>query len=276
MMAERVCMLDIREDLLTQKLHHIADSKVQQVRYDWLHTQPKDDTDINALTQKAGEWFLSSRRNKVDGIDHFKKLDIIYGCTDYINSFLMKEKTYQILEKDYSYYRLFGQQESKVGDLQSNVPIIVSLPNWHFGNSRPDWKEFLDECESKNISIHLDAAWFTATKDMSLDVGHPNIKTVAFSITKTGFQWNKFGIRFSKQKTIDSITVRNANGWINKNTTNCANFILDNISVDHAWDRHEQNYNVICDKLALEKTNFIHVAKKNGKSVGVAGILNQC
>lgn len=274
-MVERVCMLDIREDLLTEKLFHIEDNKIKQVRHDWLHKQYTGDANIKLLTNKAGEWFRSSRRNSILGIDKFTKLDIIYGCTDYINNFIMKEKNYQIIEQDYSYYKLFGKNESKLGNLIANVPVIVSLPNWYYGNTRPDWSDFLKECEAKKISIHLDAAWFTATKGMELNLDHPNIKTVAFSISKTGFPWNKFGIRFAKQKTIDSITVRNANGWVNRNTTNCADFILDNIHVDHAWDCHEQNYNHVCEKLSLTKTNFIHVAKRDNKAVGIANILNQ-
>ena len=54
-----------------------------------------------------------------------------------------------------------------------------------------------------------------------------------------------------------------------------AKLYLDNIHVDHAWDCHEQNYNQICEKLSLTKTNFIHVAKRDNKAVGIANILNQ-
>jgi hypothetical protein len=45
--------------------------------------------------------------------------------------------------------------------------------------------------------------------------------------------------------------------------------------VDYAWTTHVNNYNEICDTLELEKTNFIHVAKKDEKNVGVAKILEQ-
>jgi hypothetical protein len=268
-------MLDIREDLLTDKLIHIEDTKIRQVKHDWLHSDYAGDATLTNVTEKAAEWLLSSKRNSVYGIENFPKLDVIYGCTDYIDNFLMKEKKYQIIKNDYSYYKLLGKTENSVGELEENVPVIVSLPNWYHGNNRPDWKDFLKECETKNINIHLDAAWYTASNGMQLDVSHPNIKTVGFSLTKTGFQWNKFGIRFSRQKTIDSITVRNASGWVNLNTINCANFVMDNIHIDHAWDNHEDHYKQICHELDLEQADFIHVAKKNGKPIGVANILNR-
>ncbi len=70
---------------------------------------------------------------------------------------------------------------------------------------------------------------------------------------------------------MDPITIRNYNShWINQNVINCANYIFDNIHVDYAWTTHADNYNEICNKLQLEKTNFIHVAKKDGRNVGVA------
>ena len=63
--------------------------------------------------------------------------------------------------------------------------------------------------------------------------------------------------------------------WINQNVINCANYIFDNIHVDYPWATHINHYNEICDKLDLDSTNFIHVAKQDGKNVGVAKILEQ-
>jgi hypothetical protein len=48
---------------------------------------------------------------------------------------------------------------------------------------------------------------------------------------------------------------------------------MDNIDVGHHWNYYGKNYNIVCDTLNLQKTNFIHVAKKDGKNVGVANIL---
>ncbi len=81
-MVERAYMLDIREDLLTEKLFHIEDNKIKQVRHDWLHKQYTGDANIKFLTNKAGEWFRSSRRNSNIGIDKFRRLELIYGCRE--------------------------------------------------------------------------------------------------------------------------------------------------------------------------------------------------
>ena len=260
---------------LTDQLHHFHDSKTEQIKSDWFNKVQGNIISVESVKQKALEWFGSSKRNTLHNLDALPNVDLTYGCTDYINNFLAKEKRYQVLEKEYSYYALMGKQKTKVEDLEDNVPVIVSLPNWFYGNTRPDWETLLACCGKKAIDIHIDSAWFTASKELDIDLSHPNIKSIAFSITKTGFEWNKFGIRLSKQRTMDSITIRNTKPWINRNVINCANFIMDRIDIDYAWNTYEGKYNKLCEELGLTKTNFIHVAKKDGKNVGVANILSK-
>ena len=268
-------MQDIRRELLTDKLFHFKDKKITQIKTDWFNSVNNKIVSVEDTKNKAKEWFLDSKLNSVIHTENFK-IDLTYGCTDFINNFISREKTYQVLNDEYSYYSLFGMKGTTVDQLQPNSIVLVSLPNYNFGNTRPDWNEFTKTCENKNIEIHIDAAWYTATKNFGIDLSHPSIKSIAFSITKSGFEWNKFGIRLSRQKTMDPITVRNYNSnWINQNVINCANYIFDNIHVDYAWTTHINNYNEICDSLELEKTNFIHVAKKDGKNVGIAKILEQ-
>ena len=269
-------MQDIHSDQLTEKLFHLEDKKVKNIKSNWFRSPAVENVSVEMVISKSKEWFLQSHRNNIEHIEDFTNTDFTYGCTDYIDNFLAKERKFQTLGNEYSYYSFFGIKPTPLNELEDHTPVIVSLPNYFHGNARPDWDIFLNECEKKHIDVHIDAAWYTATKGFNLDAGHPNIKTIALSITKTGFEWNKFGIRLSKQKTTDSITIRNHHkNWINQNTLNCANYILDNITVDHAWDTHENNYNFVCEKLSLEKTSFIHVAKQNEKMVGVAKILEK-
>jgi len=96
------------------------------------------------------------------------------------------------------------------------------------------------------------------------------------SITKLGFEWNKAGIRWSRQKSIDSITIRNHHStWINQNILDCTNFIINNHNIDHSWNTHETNYSKICDILGVERTDFIHVVKQNNKNLGISKLLDQ-
>ena len=268
-------MLDIRSELLTDKLLHFTDKKITQIKTDWFNSVNSKIVSVENIKNKAREWFLDSKLNSITHTENCE-IDLTYGSTDFINNFISREKMYQVLNDEYSYYSLFGMQGKTVDQLRPNSIVLVSLPHYNFGNTRPDWDDFINKCENNNIEIHIDAAWYTATKNFGIDLSHPSIKSIALSITKSGFEWNKFGIRLTKNRTMDPITIRNYNSnWINQNVINCANYIFDNIHVDYAWTTHADNYNEICNKLQLEKTNFIHVAKKDGRNVGVAKILEQ-
>ena len=71
------------------------------------------------------------------------------GCTHYIESLVSKHSwNIQILPKDYAYYQVMGKQPTNPGELTPNIPLIVSLPNWYYGD-RPDWESVLKECEEK-------------------------------------------------------------------------------------------------------------------------------
>ena len=54
----------------------------------------------------------------------------------------------QILDKEYAYYTVMGKKHTEVGQLEAGKPLIVSLPNYYYGD-RPDWEDVLKECEQK-------------------------------------------------------------------------------------------------------------------------------
>lgn len=272
-------MLDLNKikiEDLSSTLPHINDDTIRNIKKEWFKTNLKERTRVNTLIEDLSTYLLSSNLNSVIGIDKFVCKDFTYGCTDFIDTFLQKNKDYQIIEREYSYYSLLGKKNTDISDLKENIPVIVSLPNYYYGNRRPDWADFLDICEKRNIDVHIDGAWLTCAKNCDLDLTHPSIKSFAMSITKLGFEWNKAGIRWSRQKSIDSITIRNHHStWINQNILDCTNFIINNHNIDHSWNTHETNYNKICDILGVERTNFIHVVKQNNKNLGISKLLDQ-
>ena len=47
-----------------------------------------------------------------------------------------------------------GKKARQVGQLEPGRPLIVSLPNFYYGD-RPDWQEVLKECEQKDIAANV-------------------------------------------------------------------------------------------------------------------------
>ena len=271
-------MLDINNlkiSDLDNVLYPIEDKHLSDLKEKW-YSDPQQPVPHNHFVDKASAWFKSTEINDLQGWDHFPCVDVIMGCTHFIESFASKNKwNIQILEREYAYYGLMGKQPTKVGDLKEDVPLIVSLPNYYFGD-RPDWQDVLKECEQKNIDIHVDCAWLTAARGFSFDFNHPNIKSFAMSMSKYNFTWNRIGLRWSRQRTMDSCTIISSQRKYNELTTACGSFMMDNIERDYGWEKYGSLVNKICEKLDLTPTLFFYVLKDNdGNLYSIGNVLGK-
>lgn len=249
---------------LSKKLTPIADKFLINLKSRWF-AEHHPVVDYNKFLPIADEWFKSTERNQLDGWDTFKYKDVIMGCTHYIESFIIQHgwDNFQILEDEYGYYGMMGKFGVPIDQLQENKPLIVSLPNWKYADLRPNLDYLFKICEQKNIDIHIDFAWITTAKDINLDLSHPCVKSFAMSMSKYNLHWNRIGLRWCKQRTVDSITIMNHYyGDVNSALTSCGAFMMKNIPRDYAWDTYESHYNRLCNENNLIQTKMIHVVKK--------------
>ena len=269
-------MLDIVnlkiEDLDTQ-LSPVHDEHLSKLKKSW-YSDPQKDIDHDKFVEKAGDWFRSTKINDLQGWDKFPCVDVIMGCTHFIESLASKHKwNIQILGKEYAYYTIMGKKHTNPGNLEPGKPLIVSLPNYFYGN-RPEWQTVLKECEQKGIDIHIDCAWVTAAKGFDFNFDHPNIKSFAMSMSKYNFTWNRVGLRWSRQRTMDSCTLISTQKKYNELTTACGSFMMDNIPRDYGWEKYGKINQQICDKLGLEPTMFFYVVKdKDDKLYSIGKLL---
>lgn len=272
-------MLDIHNlqfsDLDKKNLHPVNDEYLQQLRKRF-YEEPQSDISHNKFVDKATEWFLSTKINTIKGMEKFPCVDVIMGCTHFIESFVSKNKwNVQILEREYAYYSLMGKRPTQVGQLEAGVPLIVSLPNYYYG-SRPEWEQILKECEDKNIDIHIDCAWLTAAKGFTLDFDHPNIKSFAMSMSKYNMSWNRIGLRWSRQRTMDSCTLISTQKKYNELTTACGSFMMDNLPRDYGWEKYSSAIDIICKKFDLEPTMCFYLVKdKQGDIYSIGKVLSE-
>jgi hypothetical protein len=272
-------MITYSKNDLTTKLTTIHDKFLSNLKEQWFSHSHK----LIAHDQFVGianEWFQSTKINNLIGWNTFPCVDITMGCTNFIESFILKYgwDGFQILNDDYSYYNLMGKFGTDIKDLVPGMPLIISLPNWKYGDLRPDWEYALSECEKKNIDIHIDFAWITMSKGIEMDLSHPCIKSFAMSMSKYDLQWNRVGLRWSRQRTMDAITIFNHyyGEDVNSSVTSCGAFMMNNIPRDYGWDTYEKQYYEICKNLNVEPTNAIHVVKDpiDKHTMGVGEILS--
>lgn len=87
--------------------------------------------------------------------------------------------------------------------------------------------------------------------------------------------WNRIGLRWSRQKTIDSITMLNKFDMYNESLTSCGYYIMNNLDKDYAWNTHGQAHKALAEKHGLQETNSIHVLRdKDNNLFGIGKILS--
>lgn len=255
-----------------------TDKFLQQVKSDWYtgHQVRRSGAEVQHV---LNQWFQSTKVNSLKGWETLSCIDLTMGCAHYIESFILGQHgldAFQILPDEYAYYSFLGKWGTEPGSLQPNKPLIVTLPHYKWGGIRPGWDDILQECLDKNIEVHLDMAWLTLSKDIDIDFAHPAIRSVGMSISKYDLQWNRVGLRYTKQRKMDSITIFNHfyPSKANENLYSCAAYCAERIPRDYAWDTYNTRYQEICDSYGLERTSLIHGAKKNDTVYCITDLLS--
>lgn len=267
----------IRIDDLKKQWKIPSDHFLQSVKNDWFSRQQK----TSSRSQSVGvlnEWFQSTRLNDLVGWDTLSCIDISMGCTHYIESFIIGQQSldnFQILTDEYAYYSFLGKWGVEPGNLEPNKPLIITLPHYKWGDIRPGWDQILRECERKKIDVHLDMTWLTLSKNISIDFAHPQIKSVGMSMSKYDLQWNRVGLRYSKQRRMDSITIFNHfyQDHNNQNLYSCAVFCADRIPRDYSWTTYADRNLYICESVEATQTKLIHGISKNNEVYCITDIL---
>lgn len=264
---------------ITEILFPIKDQKMIDLRESW-YANPQSQKNYKEFIPRATEWFQSTKNNDLHGWSALPHADVTMGCTHYLESIVQKYNWsgFQILKNEYAYYTLMGKHGVDPEDLEPHKPLIITVPHWTFCDVRPEWDEVLKICEQRKIDIHIDMAWIITARDIKIDLSHPCIKSMGLSLSKLSLQWSRVGLRFSRQKSMDSITIFN-DYYKDTNTvmTSIGNFWMDNFERDYLWNTYGNQHHDLCRTLDVAPTKIIHVAKNknDSTSLGIGQMLGK-
>ena len=224
--------------------------------------------------QEASNWIFNSKLNKLTGIDSFNRVDIINGCTQFIDNLYMQGPV-QVLRNDYRYHERLGLAYVKdVGSLIPDIPLIIAMPFPSIGAPHQDMEEILHECKIKNIAVHIDGAWVSCCRDITFDFNHVAIRSVGISLSKgLGLGWNRIGLRWTRQTKPDSVTIMNDFRMNNRALVKIGLHFVRTFPTDYLWDTHGTRYRRVCYDFNLMPTNSIYLALRNGQPVGVSPLI---
>jgi len=223
--------------------------------------------------QEMTTWLFKSKLNDVTGFDSFDRVDIINGCTQYIDNIYMRCQP-QVLIGDYRYHDRLGNWGTRPGLLREGVPLIIAMPFPSTGAIHTQMGEILDEAQDKGISVHVDGAWLTCCRGINFDLSHPSIKSVGISLSKgLGLGWNRIGLRWTRQTDTDSVTIMNDFHMNNRALAMIGLHFIRNLTPDHLWSTHTDRYYKVCKDFDLTPTNSIYLALQDGQPVGVSPLI---
>lgn len=254
----------------------LTDNRIEQLIQDVLHgNTDKDISDqiyIN-FKEEITTWIKASKLNSLIGLDSFDRVDIINGCTQFIDNVYMQSKV-QVLKGDYKYHHRLGNWDRTVGGLSPKIPLIIAMPFPSTGAVHNQMTDILDEARDKGIDVHVDGAWLTCCRGINFDVSHPAIKSIGISLSKgLGLGWNRIGLRWTRQTTADSVTIMNDFYMNNRALVLIGLHFLRNLDPDYLWKTHSDRYYKVCKDFNLVPTNSIYLALRDGQPVGVSPLI---
>ena len=248
------------EQLIQELLPHKWGYEISDVLYD-------------QFKQEMQDWLQASTLNQIKGLESFDRVDIIQGCTQFIDNLYMQGQP-QVIVGDYRYHDRLGNWGTRPGLLKEGVPLIIAMPFPSTGAVHTQMEDILDEARNKGIDVHVDGAWFTCCRGINFDLSHPSIKSVAISLSKgLGLGWNRVGLRWTRQTHTDSITIQNDFRMNMRAPVMIGLHFIRQLPPDYLWNKYREIYNQICKDFELEPTNSIYLALKNNQPVGLSPLI---
>lgn len=266
-----------KEFLEVERPQPLSDNLLEKTIMDVLDGKLDKDISDNVYSNFKTEmqkWITDSSFNKLHGLDTFNRVDIINGCTQFIDNLYMSGPV-QTIRGDYRYHDRLGYSFIRdVGSLITDIPLIIAMPFPRIGAPHTNMNELLDEALAKNINVHIDGAWVTCCRDIEFDFSHTAIKSVGISLSKgLGLGWNRIGLRWTKQTESDSISIMNDFHMNNRALTMIGLHFIRNIKPNYLWLTHGEKYYKICNDFNLTPTKSIYLALRDNQPVGVSPLI---
>jgi len=262
--------------LETERPQPLADLKIEKLQQDVLNGKIDKDVSNQVYTnfkKEMADWLSSSKLNKIAGFENFNRIDIVNGCTQFIDNIYMQERP-QYLVGDYRYHDRLGNIGTYPGMLKEDIPLVIAAPFPSTGNVHDQMTTILDEASDKGISVHVDGAWLTCCRGIDFDVSHPAIKSVGVSLSKgLGLGWNRIGLRWTRQHTVDSVTIMNDFNMNLRAPAMIGLYFIRQLEPDYLWNKYENIYYQICKDFDLVPTQSIYLALQNNQPVGLSPLI---
>ena len=226
-----------------------------------------DDSNIHTnFLNRYIEWILSTENNSIQGLEHFPYACFTNGTTEAFDKFYSKHSSrrFRFFKGEFVYHRLScrnnGYDWKYIEDdtLDNNDVVIVSLPFSDTGNKHEDLDKLLQICDTLDIPVLLDCAYFGICADIDINLNHPCIKEVTFSLSKTFYSaYLRMGMRLTRIDDDDPLFVTNKMGYVNRLSAYIGLKLLNTFSPDYIYNTYRERQIEYCKILDVTPSNCV-------------------
>lgn len=212
------------------------------------------------------EWIRSNENNSIQGLEHFPHACFTNGTTEAFDKFYCKHSTrrFRFFKGEFVYHRLscrnngFDWKYIEDDVLDKNDVVIVSLPFSDTGNKHEDLDKLLQNCDTLDIPVLLDCAYFGICAGLEINLNHSCIKEVTFSLSKTFYSaYLRIGMRLTRVDDDDPLFVTNKMGYVNRMSAHIGLILLNTFDSDYIYNRYRQRQLEYCEILNVEPSHCV-------------------
>ena len=215
--------------------------------------------------EKFDSWIHQSQCNKITGLKDFPVHHLINGTTQtFDESYHMHaNKRLRFFRGEYAYHRRVVANWKFIEDapLTANDYIIISAPFCSTGDVHSEMYKLFNEAQALEVPVIIDCAYFGTSMDFELDVTHPCIESVSFSLSKgLGLGDIRSGIRYSRSNKVSPISQQNDYNHSVLCAAKIGLFMMDEFTADHIPLKFRTAQLEVCQHFEIEPTNVMHLA----------------
>lgn len=212
-------------------------------------------------------WIVNCQDKTITGLGNFEYKHFTQGTSQSFDNFVLRNAKKQIVIfiGDFQYHACISKyidykNISSTHDLQSGQALIISFPFSDTGSEHKNFIEILEICNTLDIPVCLDIAYWGIAKGLSLNLDQwPCVQEVTCSLSKAFgvLETHRVGIRFSRKYVDDGICMINEVGMANAYSMSLGCWFMKAFNNSYNWKKYSQRYYAVCDQLSLTPTNTV-------------------
>ena len=231
-----------------------------------IHTMIHNHTMIPTFEDKFSDWIIDNMFNNIKGLESYQP-DISQGATQSFDSFYIKHghKKIKMFFGEYLYHIVVRQKLNMPYDfiksydeLQEGDALVISVPFCDTGNIDFDLDKIFKHCDTMNIPVLLDCAYFPIAYNIEIDLNYECIDTVCFSLSKLfPIAHARVGMRYTKKGFEDGQRLHSNINYDNRISAGIGLHFIDKFRSDHVVEKYILAHKKFIKAFGLKPSNTI-------------------